>query len=96
MAAILLICSIPSGESLKKTHLMDSSSDIMNMEEGSNNLFSPRIPVDYSKVMQYFNLVLVWQKLFLDVMSLSANDKEAAIKAILTPTGQLINEILHS
>jgi len=37
------------GESLKKTHLMDSSSDIMNMEEGSNNLFSPRVPVDYSK-----------------------------------------------
>ena len=31
---------------------MDSSSDIMNMEEGANanNLFSPRVPVDYSKV----------------------------------------------
>jgi len=30
---------------------MDSSSDIMNMEEGANanNLFSPRVPVDYSK-----------------------------------------------
>jgi len=39
------------GESLKKSHLMDSSSDIMNMEEGANanNLFSPRVPVDYSK-----------------------------------------------
>ena len=34
---------------------MDSSSDIMNMEAGegsggNNHLFSPRVPVDYSKV----------------------------------------------
>jgi len=43
------------GESLKKSPLMDSSSDIMNMEAGeggggNNHLFSPRVPVDYSKV----------------------------------------------
>jgi len=49
------------GESLKKSHLMDSSSDIINMEEGGglgvgnnangpNSLLSPKLQVDYSKV----------------------------------------------
>ena len=51
--------SLLSGESLKKSHLMDSSSDIINMEEGGgvianihtgNNILSPRVPVDYPKV----------------------------------------------
>lgn len=37
------------GESLKKTHLLESSSDIMNMEEGGT-IFSGRTPMDYSKV----------------------------------------------
>ena len=41
---------LTSGESLKKSHLMDSSSDIMNMEEGGP-VFSGRTTVDYTKVI---------------------------------------------
>ena len=46
-----------SGESLKKTHLLESSSDIMNMEEGGT-IFSGRTPMDYSKVGPHINLFL--------------------------------------
>lgn len=38
------------GESLKKSHLTDSCSDIMNMEEGAHTLINSRVPIDYSKV----------------------------------------------
>ena len=41
---------IISGESLKKSHLTDSCSDIMNMEEGGHTLINSRVPLDYSKV----------------------------------------------
>ena len=47
----LKLIMFESGESLKKTHLLESSSDIMNMEEGGT-IFSGRTPVDYSKVEQ--------------------------------------------
>ena len=49
----------PSGESLKKSHLMDSSSDIMNMEEGGP-VFSGRTTVDYTKVKFHRLSTWVW------------------------------------
>ena len=48
-----------SGESLKKSHLMDSSSDIMNMEEGGP-VFSGRTTVDYTKVKFHSLSKWVW------------------------------------
>ena len=48
-----------SGESLKKSHLMDSSSDIMNMEEGGA-VFTGRTTVDYTKVKFHCLSKWVW------------------------------------
>ena len=38
-----------TGESLKKSHLLESSSDILNMEEGSS-IIGRGSSLDYSKV----------------------------------------------
>ena len=64
---------------------MDSSSDIMNMEAGegsggNNHLFSPRVPVDYSKVTK--SLILSNEKLYLKLAYPFSTRYRAQIKAI--------------
>ena len=49
-----------SGESLKKSHLLESSSDILNMEEGSS-IIGRGNSLDYSKVGKYLHNY-IWQK----------------------------------
>ena len=49
-----------AGESLKKSHLLESSSDILNMEEGSsiigrgNSLDYSKVGVNHSKLNFHF------------------------------------------
>ena len=54
------ICVHFSGESLKKSHLTDSCSDIMNMEEGGHTLINSRVPLDYSKVGSWWNKLILF------------------------------------
>ena len=49
-----------SGESLKKSHLLESSSDILNMEEGSS-IIGRGNSLDYSKVGELLHNY-IWQK----------------------------------
>ena len=49
-----------SGESLKKSHLLESSSDILNMEEGSS-IIGRGNSLDYSKVGEHLHNY-IWQK----------------------------------